>query len=119
MKDKTKYRVTLPTQQIEGVLFGKRILLTVGEYTIEDLTNKIYARVKIYPEKRGFFKSIFVKQKDRKDHLKGYITRDPKEFEKFLDHYIYGVSCFEEYLERCGGLKKLKALQKLESLVEK
>ena len=47
------------------------------------------------------------------------VEKDPKEFEKFLDHYIYGVSCFEEYLERCGGLKKLKALQKLENLVEK
>jgi glutaconate CoA-transferase subunit A len=47
------------------------------------------------------------------------VEKDPKEFEKFLDHYIYGVSCFEEYLERCGGLKKLKELQKLETLVEK
>jgi len=47
------------------------------------------------------------------------VEKDLKEFEKFLDHYIYGVSCFEEYLERCGGLKKLKELQKLETLVEK
>ncbi len=47
------------------------------------------------------------------------VEKDPEEFEKFLDHYIYGVSCFEEYLERCGGLKKLKELQKLENLVEK
>jgi glutaconate CoA-transferase subunit A len=47
------------------------------------------------------------------------VEKDPKEFEKFLDHHIYSVSCFEEYLERCGGLKKLKQLQKLENLVEK
>jgi hypothetical protein len=47
------------------------------------------------------------------------VEKDPKEFEKFLEHYIYGVSCFEEYLERCGGLKKMKELQKLEILVEK
>jgi glutaconate CoA-transferase subunit A len=45
--------------------------------------------------------------------------KDPKEFENFLEHYIYGVSCFAEYLERCGGLKKLKELQKQETLVEK
>lgn len=47
------------------------------------------------------------------------VEKDPEEFAKFLDHYIYGVSCFEEYLERCGGLKRLKELQKLEALVEK
>lgn len=42
--------------------------------------------------------------------------KDPEEFAKFLDHYIYGVSSFEEYLERCGGLQRLKELQKLEHL---
>jgi glutaconate CoA-transferase subunit A len=47
------------------------------------------------------------------------VEKDPAEFEKFLDHYIYGVSDFEEYLERCGGLRKMKQLQKLENLVEK
>jgi glutaconate CoA-transferase subunit A len=47
------------------------------------------------------------------------IEKDPQRFEKFLDHYIYGVSCFEEYLERCGGLARLKELQKLETLVDK
>ncbi len=47
------------------------------------------------------------------------VEKDPAAFEKFLDHYIYSVSCFEEYLERCGGLKKLKQLQVLENLVEK
>jgi glutaconate CoA-transferase, subunit A len=47
------------------------------------------------------------------------VEKDPEEFAKFLDRYIYGVSCFEEYLELCGGLKKMKELQKLENLVEK
>lgn len=47
------------------------------------------------------------------------VEKDPAAFEKFLDHYIYSVTCFEEYLERCGGLKKLKQLQVLENLVEK
>jgi glutaconate CoA-transferase subunit A len=46
------------------------------------------------------------------------VEKDPAEFEKFLDHYIYGVSNFEEYLERCGGLKRIEELQKLENLVE-
>jgi len=47
------------------------------------------------------------------------VEKDPKEFEAFLNHYIYGVSSFQEYLERCGGLKKLKELQKQETLVDK
>jgi glutaconate CoA-transferase subunit A len=47
------------------------------------------------------------------------VEKDPEEFEKFLDKYIYSVSSFEEYLERCGGLAKLKELQKLEALVDK
>lgn len=54
------------------------------------------------------------------DHLAQWLTveKDPQEFKKFLDHYIYGVSSFEQYLERCGGLAKLKQLQKLETLVD-
>jgi glutaconate CoA-transferase subunit A len=46
------------------------------------------------------------------------VEKDPEEFERFLDHYIYGVANFEEYLERCGGLKRIEELQKLENLVE-
>ncbi|MCX8033280.1 MAG: CoA transferase subunit A [Thermoleophilia bacterium] len=42
------------------------------------------------------------------------VEKNPEEFEKFLDYYIYGVSCFEEYLERCGGEKRMKELQMLE-----
>ncbi len=55
------------------------------------------------------------------EHLAEWMKaeKDPAQFEKFLEHYIYGVGSFEEYLERCGGLKKLKALQKLEALVDK
>lgn len=47
------------------------------------------------------------------------VEKDPDEFAKFLDRYIYGVSSFEEYLERCGGLARLKELQKAEALVDK
>jgi glutaconate CoA-transferase, subunit A len=47
------------------------------------------------------------------------VEKDPEEFAKFLDHHIYGVSSFEEYLDRCGGLSKLKELQALETLVDK
>jgi len=46
------------------------------------------------------------------------VEKDPEEFKKFLDHYIYGVDSFEDYLVRCGGLKRMEELQKLESFVE-
>jgi glutaconate CoA-transferase, subunit A len=54
------------------------------------------------------------------DHLAQWmkVEKDPEAFEKFLEYYIYGVATFEEYLERCGGLKRIEELRKLEHLVE-
>ena len=46
------------------------------------------------------------------------VEKNPEEFAKFLDHYIYSSENFEEYLEKCGGLKRIEELQKLENLVE-
>jgi glutaconate CoA-transferase subunit A len=55
------------------------------------------------------------------EHLAQWMKaeKDPQQFESFLDHYIYGVASFQEYLERCGGLRKLKELQKQETLVDR
>jgi glutaconate CoA-transferase subunit A len=54
------------------------------------------------------------------EHLAEWLTveKDPAEFEKFLDHYIYSCPNFQEYVERCGGLKRIEELQKLEHVVE-
>jgi glutaconate CoA-transferase subunit A len=54
------------------------------------------------------------------DHLAQWlkVEKDPEEFREFLDHYIYGVSDFQGYLERCGGLKRMEQLQKLEHMTE-
>ncbi len=46
------------------------------------------------------------------------VEKDPEAFVKFLDHYIYSSANFEEYIEKCGGLKRIEELQKLENIVE-
>jgi glutaconate CoA-transferase subunit A len=53
-------------------------------------------------------------------HLAEWLTveKDPEAFEKFLDHYIYNCPSFQEYVVRCGGLKRIEELQKLEHVVE-
>jgi glutaconate CoA-transferase subunit A len=44
------------------------------------------------------------------------VEKDPDEFARFLDKYIFGVDTFEEYLELCGGAKRLEELRKIELL---
>ena len=53
------------------------------------------------------------------EHLAEWLAveKNPEEFAKFLDKYIYNVSCHEEYIELCGGLKKLRKLRAEETLV--
>ena len=54
------------------------------------------------------------------EHLAEWLKaeKDEAEFEKFLDHYIYSCSNFQEYVERAGGLKRIETLQKAERVVE-
>jgi len=47
------------------------------------------------------------------------VEKDPDEFKRFLDKYIYGVSDFTQYLELCGGWAKMKYLRERENLVER
>ncbi|MDW8243512.1 MAG: CoA-transferase [Thermogemmata sp.] len=50
------------------------------------------------------------------DHLKLWleVERDPHAFRQFLEDHIYGVRDFTEYLERCGGLRRLQTLRRRE-----
>ena len=36
------------------------------------------------------------------------VEKDPQAFQEFLERYIYGVEDFDQYLELCGGLKRLR-----------
>src|SRR5262245_52903900 len=53
------------------------------------------------------------------DHLKLWmeVEKDQAAFSQFLEDHIFGVSDFVEYLDRCGGLKRLQALRQRELLL--
>jgi len=46
------------------------------------------------------------------------VERDAEAFARFLDHYIYSSASFQEYLEKCGGLRRMEELQELENVIE-
>ncbi len=50
-------------------------------------------------------------------HLKAWLDaeRDVEVYRAFLDKYLYGVDCFEDYLEICGGEERLAELRRLEN----
>lgn len=43
------------------------------------------------------------------------IEKDPDEFARWCDRHIYGVSSHEEFMELCGGIKRLNELRLLET----
>lgn len=52
-------------------------------------------------------------------HLRKWleVEKDPDEFKKFLDEYIYGTKDFNEYIEKCGGMERITQLRREELLV--
>ena len=42
------------------------------------------------------------------------LSRTPEGVEEYLERYVFGVEDFEEYLELCGGIKKINYLKKRE-----
>ena len=55
------------------------------------------------------------------DHLREWLAveRDEAEFDAFLQKHIYGVKDFAEYVELCGGAKRIAELRALELLQPK
>ena len=53
------------------------------------------------------------------DHLKLWleVEKDPVAFRQFLEDHIFGVQDFVEYLEICGGLRRLQHLRQREMLL--
>lgn len=55
------------------------------------------------------------------DHLRRWLAaeKDDKEFQAFLETYIYGVQDFTEYLQLCGGLARMQELRRQELLLHR
>lgn len=53
------------------------------------------------------------------DHLREFLkaAEDEKTFEEFLNKHIYQCKDFYEYLDLCGGIKRLEQLKDLESQI--
>ena len=55
------------------------------------------------------------------EHIKLWldVERDPERYQNFLDNFVFGVRDFHEYLERCGGLRRLQELRQQEFMLAK
>lgn len=53
-------------------------------------------------------------------HIRAWLTaeEDPFHHRDFLEHYLFGPSDFDDYLHRCGGLKRMRELRAQELLPE-
>lgn len=53
------------------------------------------------------------------DHLRHWLEmeKEPEAYQRFLDEYLFGVKDFAEYLQRCGGLRRLQELRQQEFLL--
>ena len=54
------------------------------------------------------------------DHLRAWLLaeRDEETYRAFLDRHLLGVSGFDEYLQTCGGLERMRRLRAREFLLE-
>ena len=52
-------------------------------------------------------------------HLRRWleVERDEAEFHRFLDEYIFGVSDFGGYVQKCGGLSRMQELRRQEFML--
>ncbi len=55
------------------------------------------------------------------EHLKQWleVEKEPARYEAFLQKYLFGVKDFGEYLDRCGGLRRMQELRRQELLLDR
>jgi glutaconate CoA-transferase, subunit A len=54
-------------------------------------------------------------------HLRQWleVEKDPGQYKRFLDDYLFGVKDFDGYLQKCGGLPRLMELRRQEFLLDR
>jgi glutaconate CoA-transferase subunit A len=54
-------------------------------------------------------------------HLRAWleVEADVAGYRQWLDHYLYQTRDFTEYLDRCGGLRRLQELRLQERLLDR
>jgi glutaconate CoA-transferase subunit A len=54
------------------------------------------------------------------EHIKLWldVEKDLERYQNFLESFVFGVRDFHEYLERCGGLRRLQELRRQEFLLQ-
>ena len=54
------------------------------------------------------------------EHIKLWldVERDLERYQNFLESFVFGVRDFHEYLERCGGLRRMQELRRQEFLLQ-
>jgi glutaconate CoA-transferase subunit A len=54
-------------------------------------------------------------------HLRQWLQaeKDTDTYRQFLDEYVFGVSDFGEYLQKCGGLPRMQVLRQTEFLLDR
>ena len=55
------------------------------------------------------------------EHLRAWLEAetDPDRYLRFLEHHVFGVADFADYLQRCGGLPRLQELRRQEFLLHR
>jgi acyl CoA:acetate/3-ketoacid CoA transferase alpha subunit len=49
---------------------------------------------------------------DHINHYQQYARAGGEEYKKYLKEYVYGCETFDDFLERCGGVKKINQLKR-------
>ena len=70
------YTIVHPDVEISGLMMGSRVYRYKGALSVTDKTKGLFGQIRMNPNKRGFFASIFSKQAYRDDHIKGFITKN-------------------------------------------
>jgi len=71
----TTYLIEFPWAECKGFMFGTRSFRYNGSFTITDMTNKMYAQLRMNAGDKSFAEGLFKKQDSRNDFFKGFITK--------------------------------------------